>query len=334
MAEATRVRRLYLDAIERDDISPLPSRPFAVGYVRAYARALGLDGDTAVARFKTENPEESQALRAPLGVGFERDPRRPVIYAAIAVLVIAIALWNIAQHQLISSARPDAILPASAAAWPQSPRADPVTLGAPTPPPADQTTPKPYVTPGLGVAGIDKNAPAGTDAPASPPVAARPDPPPAAKFTTRAAVYGVPARQGGVLVQARSPASLIVRGSGGQIFFARELEAGEAYRAPVGRGLTADVSDPNAFLLYVGRQAGRPAQRPPDPAGQGGCGCPTAPAGGAVKPPQPASRPAPPERGGSARLDPPIRARGGPARLVEGACAAGCRHIHAIAPRT
>ena len=50
VAEATRVRRVYLEAIEANDLAPLPSRPFAVGYVRAYARALGLDGDAAVAR--------------------------------------------------------------------------------------------------------------------------------------------------------------------------------------------------------------------------------------------------------------------------------------------
>ena len=47
LAELTRVRKVYLAAIEANDLEPLPSRPFAVGYVRTYARALGLDGDTA-----------------------------------------------------------------------------------------------------------------------------------------------------------------------------------------------------------------------------------------------------------------------------------------------
>ena len=43
VAELTRVRRAYLAAIE--DMRPdlLPSRPFAVGYAKAYAKALGLD---------------------------------------------------------------------------------------------------------------------------------------------------------------------------------------------------------------------------------------------------------------------------------------------------
>jgi cytoskeleton protein RodZ len=265
VAEATRVRRVYLEAIEADDLGPLPSRPFAVGYVRAYAKALGLDGDAAVARFKAENPEEQQALRAPVGVSREVDSRRRVIYAGAAVLVVALALWNIAQHTLISSTRPAAILPATeTAAWPEAPKTSPVQLGAPTAPPADQTTPKPYVTPGLGVPGIDKNAP--TDATATAGQApAPPDPAPPAVFTTRAAIYGATAKEGGVLIQAKSPASLIVRGAAGQIFFARELETGEAYRAPLGRGLTADVSDPNAFLVYNAGKLVGPLSEPQTP---------------------------------------------------------------------
>ena len=268
VAEATRVRRVYLEALERDDLTPLPSRPFAVGYVRTYARALGLDGDAAVARFKTENPEATQALRAPVGVVRERGPWRRVVYAGVAVLVVAVALWNIAQHTLISNARPDALLPPAAILTATPERTGPLMLGAPTPPPADQTTPKPYVTPGMGVPGVDKNVPIDATAPdpaSLPQPAVRPDPPSPATFTTRAAIYGAPAKIGGVLIQAKSPASLIVRGPAGQIYFARELEAGEAYRAPLGRGLTADASDPTALLLYVGGKLAGPLTDPLTP---------------------------------------------------------------------
>ncbi len=263
VAEATRVRRLYLEALERDDITPLPSRPFAVGYVRAYARALGLDGDAAVARFKAEKPEASQVLRAPAGVSLDKDPRRQVIYAGLAVLVVAVALWNIAQHTLISSAKSEAILAPAAQTWPEPQRTGPVTLSDPTPPPADQTTPKPYLTPGLGVPGVDKNAPTNAAAPTTPPPAPEAGAP--ASFVSHAAIYGVPAKQGGALIQARTPASLIVRGPAGQIYFARELETGEAYRAPLGRGLTADVSAPGALSLYVGGKLVGPLSDPQTP---------------------------------------------------------------------
>src|SRR5438552_1770284 len=41
LAESTRVRASYLTAIEELQLDKLPSRPFVIGYIRAYAQALG-----------------------------------------------------------------------------------------------------------------------------------------------------------------------------------------------------------------------------------------------------------------------------------------------------
>ena len=263
VADATRVRRIYLEAIERGDLTPLPSRPFAVGYVRSYARCLGLDGDGAVARFKAEHPEAAAQLRAPVGVPSHTDPRRRVLYAALGVVAAAVGLWNVAQRTLTTDPSNSPQFPTGAPAWPQPYPKGPLHLGAATAPPADQTTPKPYVTPGLGVPGIDPDA--ADDAADKPPsqgpapggTAVTPPAPSPASFTTRATVYGLPAGKGPIIIQAKAPASLIVRGPQGAIYFARQLETGEAYRAPLGRGLTADVSDPQAFDVYLnGRLSG------------------------------------------------------------------------------
>jgi cytoskeletal protein RodZ len=249
VAEVTRVRKVYLAAIESGDLTPLPSRPFAVGYVRAYAKSLGLDGDAAAARFKAEHPEADQQLRAPVGVAQEKDSRRRVIYAVAAVLVVAVGIWNVAQRSLITNAPGGPAMPALDQPLPDPEAKGPVALGPATPPPADQTTPRPYIVPGLGVPGIDNSV----DPKAAPPPAPEmpPEAPAAAAFTPKGTVYGVDAKVGAIVVQARKSASLVVRGPGGAIFFARELKAGEAYRAPLGRGLTADVSDPGAIELYV-----------------------------------------------------------------------------------
>ena len=52
--------------------------------------------------------------------------------------------------------------------------------------------------------------------------------------------------------QAQKPASIIIRGADGTVYFARQLAAGEAYRAPTAvKGLVADVSDPQAFDIYA-----------------------------------------------------------------------------------
>ena len=68
LADTTRIRRAYLSAIEEMRLEELPSRPFTIGYIRAYAVALGLDGDEAVERFRREEPVPDTRLRAPIGV--------------------------------------------------------------------------------------------------------------------------------------------------------------------------------------------------------------------------------------------------------------------------
>jgi len=45
VAEATRIRQSYVEALEAMRLEELPSRPFTIGYVRAYAGLLGLDGE-------------------------------------------------------------------------------------------------------------------------------------------------------------------------------------------------------------------------------------------------------------------------------------------------
>jgi cytoskeletal protein RodZ len=67
LAEATRVRRAYLQAIE--DMRPdlLPSRPFAVGYAKAYARALGLDAEDLAERLRPNSGRRRRARAARSG---------------------------------------------------------------------------------------------------------------------------------------------------------------------------------------------------------------------------------------------------------------------------
>ena len=57
-----------------------------------------------------------------------------------------------------------------------------------------------------------------------------------------------------IVLQARESAALIVRSADGEVYFARQLAAGEAYRAPDLRGLVIDVSEPTAFQVFVNGQ--------------------------------------------------------------------------------
>ena len=248
LASTTRIRKSYLAAIENGDMSALPSRPFALGYVRAYAKALGLDGELALARFKQEHPERQEPLRAPVGVKHESEASRPMVTLAVAGLIGAVVVWNVVQR-VISLADPTPTSTAAADRMFDAPPPPPKTngafaLGAPTAPPAESTTPAPYVTPGLEnvIAPMTASAKAetgGLDEAAA-----------GAPFEARGPIFGASAGVPGILVQARKSALLVVRRPDKQVFFARQMKTGDALRAPLGRGLVLDVSDPSAFYAY------------------------------------------------------------------------------------
>ena len=263
VAEATRIRQSYVEALEAMRLDELPSRPFTIGYVRAYAALLGMDVDAAVARFKTDAPDENAELREPVGVRRERDPRLALIFAAGMLVVGAILLWNVAQRAIAKDAPPAQIAPAAASTQVQAhANNSQVALGAPLPAPVESTTPEPYKTPGLDDAAANGGSVDAAKAAAKARAEAEAkagivDPAHqiqvGALFKPRGAMLGAAQGEGsGVVLQARKPATLVVRGVDGQVYFARALTAGDAYRAPRTPGLIADVSDPMVFEVYYG----------------------------------------------------------------------------------
>jgi len=250
---ATRIKPQFLAALEAMRLEELPSRPFVVGYVRACAGALGLDPEAAVERFRREAPEGPATLAAPVGVEHSADPWVRMLVALGAVVLLAIVTWNIFERVKAHgpSVRSAAASTAPAVRPPISSRAPagPVTLGAPLPPPVEATAPQPYVTPGLAAS---SNAP----------LSAAPALPAGTPFKTRGTVYGAAAATAHIILVARKPVSFVIHGPNGAVYFARQLETGEAYAAPALDGLTADVSDPTQVDVYVDRALKGPLPAP------------------------------------------------------------------------
>jgi cytoskeleton protein RodZ len=241
VADETRIRRAYIAAIEDMRLDQLPSRPFTIGYVKSYAELMGFEPGAAVARFKEASPDPDSALREPIGVSQDRDPRFGLIGVVGAVILAAIITWNVAQRAINADGPPAAAAPNIEAMAPGGP-AGPVSLGAPLPAPTESTTPDLYLTPGLEVPGQAGLTPAST-APVTPVTPA--------VFTPKGQIFGAAPNASAVTLQARKPASIVVRGPDGAVYFARQMAAGEAYRAPTLSGLTVDVSDPLAFDVFV-----------------------------------------------------------------------------------
>ena len=248
MSAITRVHVRYLRALEQNDTSILPSRVFSIGYVRAYAGALGVDEQLAVERFKRDVPDPSVPLQAPVGIAFEEVRRySPRIIGVLAIIGLAVLGWNVFQRVSLMSPTQPSDLVAVPESWSVGSTPGAVTLDVPQPAPPDQTVPPLYVTRGLEteLTGLTAAADAGTA-------------PVQKAFNPRGAVYGAAATASQVVLQARKATILVVRMSDGRVLFARQLAAGEAWRAPVGVQAVIDVADPSAFDVYLnGEHGGR-----------------------------------------------------------------------------
>jgi cytoskeletal protein RodZ len=107
VAASTRVHSRILSAIERNDPSVLPPRPYGRGFVRAYARELGLNADDVVREYfgQFAPPEPPPAPPPPerpptvleLQPLLDRLPLGRIMVAAVAVLLVA-GSWMLAHR--------------------------------------------------------------------------------------------------------------------------------------------------------------------------------------------------------------------------------------------
>ncbi|MEC7202676.1 MAG: RodZ domain-containing protein [Pseudomonadota bacterium] len=95
VADMLRIHRSYLQAIEESDIEKLPGPTYAVGFVRAYAEYLGLDGAQVADRFKEEGKVKASrtplVLPSPLPEG--RIPSGTILLVAVILLAVAYGGW-------------------------------------------------------------------------------------------------------------------------------------------------------------------------------------------------------------------------------------------------
>lgn len=105
VATRTRIAQRQLEAIERDDYSALPGIPYAVGFARAYARAVGLDevaiaadvrhavhnSDLGTSRYETFEPADPA-----------RVPSRVLAWTAAAIVIVLVAGFTIWRTQLLT----------------------------------------------------------------------------------------------------------------------------------------------------------------------------------------------------------------------------------------
>ena len=112
MAEHLRINRRYIHALEEGRVKDLPGAAYAVGFVRSYAAALGLDPDEAVRRFR--DVTGGAATKSGELVFPEPVPSRGMPAGALVAVGVVIALgayvawfnWTGAGNRVVDSVPP------------------------------------------------------------------------------------------------------------------------------------------------------------------------------------------------------------------------------------
>ena len=214
IAAHLRIRLPYLEAIEQGRVKDLPGNAYAVGFVRTYAQALGLDPDEVGRRFRAEVADLNRKteLDFPAPVPERGVPAGALVLLGVVLAVGAYAGWyrlsgnrgpsvervEAVPERLAKLAEPDA--PAQTA---QSPAPQAVAAAIP----ADE--PAPYSPTSAAAASIPMHV-------ASPPVATPPPLPDGAR----------------ILLRARADAWVQVRDRGGAIVLNRVMRKDESWVVP------------------------------------------------------------------------------------------------------
>ena len=93
-----RIRYPYLEAIEDGRFEDLPGQAYAVGFIRAYADHLGLDGEEVVRRFKDDAAHDGEPrtnLSFPTPITEASVPGGAIIFIGLLIGILAYGAWYV-----------------------------------------------------------------------------------------------------------------------------------------------------------------------------------------------------------------------------------------------
>ncbi|MGH6921642.1 MAG: helix-turn-helix domain-containing protein, partial [Geminicoccaceae bacterium] len=95
VAENLRIRPTYLYGLEQGDLSLMPGRTYALGFLRSYAQYLGFDGEDLIAQLRSSVADlTGQAhLHGRTPLSESRLPKLPILVVSLAALAGLYAGW-------------------------------------------------------------------------------------------------------------------------------------------------------------------------------------------------------------------------------------------------
>lgn len=145
VSEAIKLKAAHVAAIEAMRADLLPAMPYAVGFVRTYARFLNLDAEAVAARFRAEiagaAPAEAPASRETVAAAPPGNEGARLAWVFAIFAIVLFALWVIVQVLSGAGDAPSAPAPAVSVAAPQPQAAPAPELSAEGSQPAEDMAP-------------------------------------------------------------------------------------------------------------------------------------------------------------------------------------------------
>jgi cytoskeleton protein RodZ len=223
VAATLRIRVTYLEAIEKGAYERLPGATYAVGFVRAYAEYLGLDGEEAARRFKREGQglDGQHDLSPPAPIAERSIPGGRILLVALVLAICGYGFWYYLSGD---RQRPDTV-----AAVPPA-----LTTEASTPSEAKAAVREP------GGPSADAPNPA-QPAPLTVATAAAPTLPP--DNPEPGHVFGVADGPVRIVLRFTGDCWIQIKGGGPDADFGKLMHAGDVYRVPDHPSLVLRVGD-------------------------------------------------------------------------------------------
>lgn len=165
VARETKIPQRHLEALERDNLTVIPSGFYQRAELRTYAQAVGLDQRVALAELESAlAPPDTRESRETQQSSATTTSPLPYIAVAVAAIAVVAVLYGRASVE-------DTPQPAPAAAAASAPASTPqpsVSSSVPSSEPSSEVTPSPVITPSqvaTSVVAPEKQAEAITQAP-------------------------------------------------------------------------------------------------------------------------------------------------------------------------
>lgn len=107
--EETKIRVRYLKALEEDDFASLPGGVYARGFLRSYARFLGLDADEIVQWYNSLTSQQAEEKKPEVQVTPPSAGRRGLLLFALMLTVVGFVLLGFFLYSYVG--RPTGVVP-------------------------------------------------------------------------------------------------------------------------------------------------------------------------------------------------------------------------------